>query len=136
MPVEGQTNGVFVVDGSFAAVGKIEEKPIRVKVEDGFATKIEGGKEAERLLAMLEFLGKPAFTIAELGIGTNDQAIITGAILEDEKVMGTVHIALGNNISMGGTCNVGIHLDGVILEPTVTVDGVLIMESGKLFIEN
>jgi aminopeptidase len=136
MPAEGQTNGVFVVDGSFAAVGKIEEKPIRVKVEDGFATKIEGGKEAERLIAMLEPFGKPAFTIAELGIGTNDQAIITGAILEDEKVMGTVHIALGNNISMGGTCNVGIHLDGVILEPTVTVDGVLIMESGKLLIED
>jgi leucyl aminopeptidase (aminopeptidase T) len=135
MPVEGQSNGVFIVDGSFAAVGKIEEMPISIKVENGFATKIEGGKEATKLNDILKPLGDQAYTIAELGIGTNDQAIITGAILEDEKVMGTVHIALGNNISMGGTCNVGIHLDGVILEPTVNVDGKLIMEQGKLMIE-
>jgi leucyl aminopeptidase (aminopeptidase T) len=85
---------------------------------------------------MLQPMGKMAFNIAELGIGTNDQAIVTGAILEDEKVMGTVHIALGNNISMGGTCDVGIHLDGVILAPTVSVDGKLIMERGKLKIED
>ena len=108
--------------------------PITVTVENGFATKIEGGNEATRLIGMLEPMGKMAYNIAELGIGTNDQAIVTGAILEDEKVMGTVHIALGNNISMGGTCDVGIHLDGVILEPTVLVDGKLIIEEGKLMI--
>jgi len=135
MPVEGKTNGVFVVDGSFAAVGKIKEMPITVKVENGFATKIEGGVEATKLVNMLEPMGKMAYNIAELGIGTNDQAIVTGAILEDEKVMGTIHIALGNNISMGGTVGVGIHLDGVILEPTVTIDGKVIMENGKLMIE-
>ena len=135
MPVEGQTNGVFVVDGSFAAVGKIIEKPITVTVKNGFAVNIEGGEEAARLKAMLEPMGHMAYNIAELGIGTNDQAIITGAILEDEKVMGTVHIALGNNISMGGTCDIGIHLDGVILEPTVKIDGRQIMEKGKLKIE-
>jgi leucyl aminopeptidase (aminopeptidase T) len=136
MPVEGKTNGVFIVDGSFAAVGKIGEKPITITAENGFATKIEGGSEATVLTDMLQPMGKMAFNIAELGIGTNDQAIVTGAILEDEKVMGTVHIALGNNISMGGTCDVGIHLDGVILAPTVSVDGKLIMERGKLKIED
>jgi leucyl aminopeptidase (aminopeptidase T) len=131
MPVEGKTNGVFVVDGSFAAVGKIEEMPITITAEDGFAKEIQGGIEATRLIEMLEPMGEMAYNIAELGIGTNDQAIVTGAILEDEKVMGTIHIALGNNISMGGTCDVGIHLDGVILEPTVLVDGKMIMEKGK-----
>ena len=49
--------------------------------------------------------------------------------------MGTIHIALGNNISMGGTCNVGIHLDGVIREPTVIVDHNMIMEKGSLKID-
>ena len=136
MPVEGKTNGIFVVDGSFAAVGKIEEMPITITAKDGFATEIQGGAEATRLIEMLEPMGKMAYNIAELGIGTNDQAIVTGAILEDEKVMGTIHIALGNNISMGGTCDVGIHLDGVILEPTVSVDGKMIMEKGKLNIED
>jgi leucyl aminopeptidase (aminopeptidase T) len=131
MPEEGKTQGVFIVDGSFAGIGKIVEQPIRVTVDDGFAVAIEGGQEARRLDEMLKPLGRKAYNVAELGIGTNDQAIVTGKILEDEKVMGTVHIALGNNLSMGGTCDVVIHLDGVILEPTVTVDGRILMEEGK-----
>jgi leucyl aminopeptidase (aminopeptidase T) len=134
MPAEGKTEGIFVADGSFAGVGKINDRPVTVTVKKGFAVKIEGGKEAVQLDSLLKPFGKKAYHVAELGIGTNDQAIITGEILEDEKVMGTVHIALGNNLSMGGTCDVGIHLDGVILHPTVTVDGKVIMKDGQLYI--
>ena len=106
-----------------------------MNVEKGFAVKIDGGQEAVKLNALLTPFGKKAFNTAELGIGTNDEAIITGEILEDEKVMGTVHIALGNNLSMGGTCDVGIHLDGVILKPTVIVDGRTIMANGDLSVD-
>lgn len=134
MPEEGKSEGIFVVDGSFASVGKIYDEPIRITVEKGFAVKIEGGSEADKLKSALESLGKQAYTIAELGIGTNDQAIVTGEILEDEKVMGTAHIALGNNISMGGTCNVGIHVDGVFLNPTIKIDDNVILENGILTI--
>jgi leucyl aminopeptidase (aminopeptidase T) len=55
-------------------------------------------------------------------------------VLEDEKAIGTVHIAFGDNKSMGGTIRVASHLDGVIMEPTVSVDGETIMEKGKLLI--
>ena len=79
-------------------------------------------------------LGKGARNIAEFGIGTNDSAKLSGVLLEDEKVMGTVHLALGNNITMGGTFNVPIHLDGIIKKPTVYLDGKLLMKSGKLLI--
>jgi len=78
--------------------------------------------------------GQAGRNIAELGIGTNDQAKITGLILEDEKVMGTVHIALGDNMSMGGTVSVQSHLDGLIKKPTVYLDGRVIMEKGNLLI--
>ncbi len=135
MPEEGKSEGIFVVDGSFASVGKIYEEPIRIVVEKGYAVKIEGGEEAQKLRDNLEKLGKEAYTVAELGIGTNDQAIITGEILEDEKVMGTAHIALGNNISMGGTCNVGIHVDGVFLNPTIDIDGMILLDKGILKID-
>ncbi len=135
MPEEGKTNGVFVVDASFAGIGKIESEPIRVTVENGYAVKIEGGEEAKRLDEMLKPLGHDAYNVAELGIGTNDQAIVTGMILEDEKVMGTAHIALGNNMSMGGTCNVGIHVDGVFFKPTIRVDDQVILQDGKLLID-
>ena len=70
--------------------------------------------------------------MAELGIGTNDNAVISGNVLEDEKVLGTVHIAFGDNKSMGGNIGVASHLDGVITSPTVSVDGKVIMEKGVL----
>ena len=136
MPAEGKSNGVFVVDGSFAGIGKIGTTPITVTVENGYAVKIEGGEEAGRLDEMLKPLGHDAYNLAELGIGTNDQAIVTGMILEDEKVMGTAHIALGNNMSMGGTCNVGIHVDGVFFKPTIKVDDRIILKEGELLIED
>ncbi len=135
MPEEGKAEGIFIVDGSFASVGKIYTEPIKITVENGYAVKIEGAEEAERLNAALEPLGKEAFNVAELGIGTNDQAIVTGEILEDEKVMGTAHIALGNNISMGGTCNVGVHVDGVFLNPTVKIDDTVVLDNGVLLID-
>lgn len=135
MPEEGKSRGVFVVDGSMAGIGDLAgAAPITIRVEGGYAVEISGGPEADLLRAKLEPLGKAAFNIAELGIGTNDSARIIGVILEDEKVMGTVHIALGNNMSMGGTIDVPIHLDGVIKDPTLELDGKTVMKEGKLLI--
>lgn len=133
-PVEGTANGVFVVDGSMAGLGLIGNVNIKVEVEDGFATKITGGAPAKKLKKMLDDVGKGARNIAEFGIGTNDSAKLSGILLEDEKVMGTIHIAVGNNITMGGTFNVPIHLDGVIKKPTLWMDGKLLMKDGKLLV--
>ncbi len=134
-PVEGTANGVFVVDGSMAGLGLMKNAKIKIEVEKGFATKITGGSAATKLKKMLDSVGKNARNIAEFGIGTNDSAKLSGILLEDEKVLGTVHIALGNNISMGGRVNVPIHLDGVIKEPTVYLDGKEIMRNGKLLVK-
>lgn len=133
-PIEGTSNGVFVVDGSMAGLGLIKNANIKIEVENGYATKISGGTAAKRLKVMLDKVGKEARNIAEFGIGTNDSAKLSGVLLEDEKVMGTIHIALGNNISMGGSVNVPIHLDGVVKKPTVWMDGKLLMKDGKLII--
>jgi len=133
-PVEGTSNGVFVVDGSMAGLGLIKNANIKIEVKDGFATKISGGTLAKKLKIMLDKVGKDARNIAEFGIGTNDSAKLSGILLEDEKVMGTIHIALGNNVSMGGSVNVPIHLDGVVKKPSVWMDGRLLMKDGKLLI--
>ena len=133
-PVEGTANGVFVADGSFAGLGLMKNTKVKVEVKNGFATKITGGKPAQKLNAMLDEVGRRARNIAEFGIGTNDSAKLSGVLLEDEKVMGTVHIALGNNVTMGGTFNVPIHVDGVIKKPTVWMDGKLLMKDGKLLV--
>jgi len=133
-PMEGRSEGFIVFDGSMAGVGKLCSEVINVKVEKGFATEITGGAPGEKLYSIMEPFGKLAFNLAELGIGTHDKAQITGEVLEDEKAIGTVHIAFGDNKSMGGTIRVASHLDGVIMEPTVSVDGKLIMEKGKFLI--
>jgi leucyl aminopeptidase (aminopeptidase T) len=133
-PLEGTSNGVFVVDGSMAGLGLIKNANIKIEVEKGYATNISGGILAKKLKVMLDKVGKDARNIAEFGIGTNDSAKLSGILLEDEKVMGTIHIALGNNISMGGSVNVPIHLDGVVKKPTVWMDGKLLMKDGKLIV--
>ena len=132
-PVEGTANGVFVVDGSFAGIGVVRE-PLRLEVKDGYVTNISGGEEARKLRELLEPHGHDAYNIAELGIGTNDAAEISGILLEDEKVAGTVHIALGNNASMGGSVVVPVHLDGVIQGPTLKIDDKTIMKDGNLLV--
>lgn len=132
-PVEGRIEGVIVVDGSMAGVGLLEE-PIRLLIEGGVVQRIEGGSEADALRRILEPYGEPGRNIAELGVGTNDRARITGVVLEDEKVLGTVHVALGDNASMGGRVHVPVHLDGVLRRPTLEVDGEMVVEEGALAI--
>ena len=123
-PVEGTTEGVYVVDGSQSGVGIIKE-PMPIYVKHGFANKITGGHEAEKLNKTLKSINDPnAFNIAEFGIGANDSADLSGITLEDEKVFGTCHIALGRNDLFGGKVNVNIHVDGVIKEADIYLDGV------------
>jgi aminopeptidase len=130
-PLEGRSHGVVVVDGSMAGIGMVRQ-PIRIIVEDGYATDVSGGEEARRLVELFEPHGRDARTVAEFGIGTNDKAMLTGAIIEDEKVMGTIHVAFGDNKSMGGTVRVASHLDGLIRRPTVWFDDDKVMEDGKI----
>lgn len=133
-PLEGESNGVVVVDGSMAGIGVVSQ-PIRIFVKDGQAADISGGPEAAQLVALLEPHGREGRNVAEFGIGTNDRAQLSGVILEDEKVMGTIHIAFGDNKSMGGRVRVASHLDGLVKKPTVWFDDRLIMESGRLLVE-
>lgn len=130
-PLEGTANGIMVVDGAMASQGLLK-KPIRMMVKDGFVTDVTGGAEAKKLKKLLDSVGHLAYNVAELGIGTNDKAKIVGSVLEDEKVLGTVHMALGDNISMGGNVSVRSHLDGIMLKPTLLVDGQVIMKDGVL----
>lgn len=128
-PVEGSANGLWVVDGSFAGLNL--DKPIHITVKAGLATKISGGKAAQQLERLLGQVGPEAHNIAELGFGTNPQADPKGKLIEAEKALGTVHLALGNNAGFGGTVATPFHSDGVILNPTVFVDGKKILQDGK-----
>jgi leucyl aminopeptidase (aminopeptidase T) len=133
-PVEGETFGTVVFDGSFAGIGLLKDD-ITVNIAKGYATSIEGGEQAKQLEEMLNKAGLDAFAVGEFGIGTNYKAKLSGTILEDEKVFGTIHIAFGNNVTMGGNIRIASHLDGLVKKPTVYFDDEMIMDKGKLVIE-
>lgn len=134
-PVEGTANGVYVVDASHAGVGRLES-PIRIRIKDGMAVNFSESQQAQTLDDMLQAIGDPnAYNIAEFGIGCNDKARICGITLEDEKVLGTCHIALGNNSFFDGKVEVGVHVDGVMTDPTISFDNRTIMKSGRLLID-
>jgi leucyl aminopeptidase (aminopeptidase T) len=132
-PLEGKTEGMLVIDGSMAGIGLLQ-RPLILEVTKGYVTKISGGPQAALLKKITKPLGKPALNIAELGVGTNYKAKVTGLVLEDEKVLGTVHVAIGDNASMGGKVHVESHLDGVLLSPTLVIDGKVILDKGRMLI--
>jgi leucyl aminopeptidase (aminopeptidase T) len=88
-----------------------------------------------RFLELLRAAGQGGTNLAELGIGTNERARLTGKILEDEKILGTVHVAFGASTGIGGTVSVPIHLDVVILEPTLDVGGRRVLDGGSFVLE-
>lgn len=131
-PIEGATNGRIAFDGSIWPVGILEE-PLVIDVVDGYATDMSGAA-ADEFRAIIEPHGRDAFAIAELGVGTNPAAILTGNVLEDEKILGTIHIALGDNHTIGGTVKVPSHEDGIVLSPAVEIDGAPVLREGRLLV--
>jgi leucyl aminopeptidase (aminopeptidase T) len=129
-PIEDKSEGRVIIDGSFAPVGLLK-KPVILTIESGKITKLEGNNELEQLF---DQAGEKGRVLCELGIGTNYKAIITGNVLEDEKVLGTVHLAFGNNLGFGGRNDAKIHLDGVIRKPWMWFDDKLIIKQGKILI--
>ena len=85
-------------------------------------------------MELLTAHGEDGTNIAELGIGTNEEATLTGNILEDEKILGTAHVAFGASAAIGGKVQVPVHLDCVVLEPTVEIDGKEIVRGGELLV--
>jgi leucyl aminopeptidase (aminopeptidase T) len=125
-------NGTLVVDGSMAGIGSVDE-PVELVVEGGHLTSARGGQG----MAFMELLtehGDDGTNLAELGIGTNEKAKLTGNILEDEKILGTAHVAFGASAAIGGKVQVPVHLDVVVLKPTVELDGEAIVRDGELLV--
>jgi leucyl aminopeptidase (aminopeptidase T) len=133
-PLEGTTQGLLVIE--WAPTRKLNN-PIYLYVEKGMVVNVEGHEEYVDYLKGKFSETKENRNIAELGIGTNDKAMRPDNILEAEKILGTVHIALGDNSSFGGEVKTSFHQDFVFFEPTVTLIGntgnrELLMKDGQM----
>lgn len=131
-PLEKTAQGTLLLE--WAPTRKLRN-PIILKVQDGKVVKISGDEEfADDLRGKIE--KNPLFgNIAELGIGTNDKATRPDNILETEKILGTIHIALGDNSGFGGKVSVLFHQDFIFFKPTVEVEKggerILILKDGE-----
>ncbi len=115
---------------SIASLGLVQGHPAHLTVEGGHITR-GTGPEGERLLELLTGAGEQGTNLAELGVGTNDRARLTGNILEDEKMLGTVHVAFGASAGIGGTVAVPIHLDVMVTDATLTIGDVTVLDGGR-----
>ncbi len=116
-------DGTYVVDGTMMPHGRLDRE-LRFEVEDGLVTHISDDDIRADVEEAAEEVGDAAYNLAELGIGTNVGVTeLVGHVLLDEKAAGTIHIAIGDNASIGGETEAPVHLDGIVTEPTVYADG-------------
>jgi len=124
-------NGTIVFDGAIwppSEIGAIKE-PIKLRVVDGVVKEVTGGFEAKILRNWFaHFKDEKAYNIAHISTGYNPGVKrISGDIVEDERVFGCVEIGIGST-------EIPCHTDGIILNPSIWVDGKLIEENG-IFVE-
>jgi leucyl aminopeptidase (aminopeptidase T) len=118
-----------VVASTLAPLG-VSDPPATLTVRDGRIVDAQGGLGPE-WLSRLTAHGALGTNLAELGVGTNDRALLTGNVLEDEKILGTVHVAFGASAGIGGTVSVPIHLDVVVTDASLEIDGRAVLDRGR-----
>ena len=132
-PVEGSTSGVVVIDADFLFMGP---GPVRqaaaLHIRDGLLVGTDGD-EAQRLTEMIARCDDPRMTnLAEVSVGLNPQGSVCGVPMETESTLGSAHVAFGNSIAYGGTVDAVAHLDCVMRDATVHLDGVPRIRAGRL----
>ncbi len=130
-PHENEVHGRVVFDLAFHRGNRIED--VEVDIEKGIATPVKARKGFSIFKEVLEKSTGDRYKIGELGIGLNPEVTkAIGYVLTDEKIIGTIHLAFGENRSYGGKNESDLHWDVLVMGPTVTVNGNLLMEKGKL----
>ncbi len=133
-PLEGSGQGVIVADGS---VGQLEigllREPVLSDVRDGFLAGAYGGPQALSLRdALLSHEDPYVYNLAEISVGLNPGASLSGHPLEDGGAIGVVRIGIGTNTLIGGTVRAVSHYDLFIRSATLTLDGEAILKEGQL----
>ncbi|MED5563487.1 MAG: leucyl aminopeptidase, partial [Gemmatimonadota bacterium] len=136
VPVTGSAEGTIVADASVPYLGiGILEDPVVCSVHEGYIVEMTGGEQADFLREHLESFSDPhCFNVAELGVGLNPNARLTGEMLEDEGVMGTIHIGIGTSHTLGGEIVAPTHYDLIMWEPTITVDGRVVQRNKQVLL--
>jgi leucyl aminopeptidase (aminopeptidase T) len=132
-PVEGSSSGIVVIDADllFMGQGPLPE-PVVIHVADGEMVGLEGA-EAGRLREMLDRCGDARMAnLAEVSMAFNPAGRVCGVPMETESARGTAHVALGNSMAYGGVIDAVAHLDCVMRDASLELDGRPVMVAGVL----
>ena len=132
-PAPKHTNGIVIVDGSLGGFNIIKN-PIKLRIKNGYVEQIMGSYDAQYLRKKIKPFGKQARNLIEFGIGTNPKAVITGKSKEDIKVLGTVHITIGNTMLEDSKNFKKWYIDLVLKNSTVKIDQHIIIKNGQLLV--
>lgn len=134
VPVEGSVRGTAVVDAAVTYLGRLAD-PIAIQFREGRAVEIRGGASANRFRRMLEALEDPnVFAFAAWGMGTNPRAQLLGEdpSFEGERIFGWAHLSTGSNAALpGGTVRARLHVDLILTDPVVELDGRVILRDRR-----
>ncbi|SOY72593.1 2,5-dihydroxypyridine 5,6-dioxygenase [Cupriavidus taiwanensis] len=143
-PNEGAAHGTIVLDrGDILLPQKAYvTEPIRLTVEAGFATRIEGGLHAELLSEYMASFNDPeAYAISHIGWGLQPRAHWSTLGLYDREATigmdarafeGNFLFSLGPNNEAGGHRTTACHIDIPVRRCTVRLDGVDVVTAGKV----
>jgi len=121
-PVEDSLEGKLICDMAIGGIGPIE-KPVRLSVKHGKVQ--DSSSEDLRVLRRVKDslnTDENSSTVGEFAFGVNPKARFTREFLEAEKMLGTIHIAFGNNSDFPGGKNPSKnHLDLLVSKPSVRI---------------
>lgn len=130
-------NGTIVFDGTVTPpFGHQLSEPIKLTVKGGVIQKVEGGAEAAQYDSWLRsFNDEGMLKMAHMAYGMNPGAILTGNVVEDERVWGCTEWGIGYVSPIDAPPNgqdAASHTDGICLSTSVWLDGEPFMENGKI----
>lgn len=136
-PLEETIEGTVVFDGAVWPPKELGglHSPIQLTLQQGRVTKVEGGHEAKVLERWFASVDNPnIYRLAHYSLGFNPGVMqCTGRIVEDERVFGCIEFGIGSQgKQIGGPgWDAGGHTDGVVLNPSIYLDGQAIEEEGR-----
>jgi len=135
-PVEPNTNGTAILDGSMGYLGLVEQ-PVKLIIRNGEIADIEANASGRKLAEYIRDFADPMmFRVAEFGIGLNRKAKCAGrSYVEDESAYGTFHIGFGRNAAIGGSQDTVSHFDLVFRQPDIWVDDRVVMRGGEICVD-
>lgn len=132
-PPEQSARGKVYIEAAFW-----QGQPIRgleLEFEAGIVRPLRAEQGFELFVEIVQNSGGDSARLGEFGIGLNPAVTrLTGLTLLDEKMIGTCHLALGENRALGGVNDSALHWDLIVQNAVLEADGEILLKDGRFFL--